>query len=97
MLLAERLSAHAGDLLSGRISHADATRRYRVDHAGLVRERRRLTRLALLMARSPRLSRRAIARAAADPTTLSKLLAINCGYQTFAELSARDWLSLLGI
>jgi flavin-dependent dehydrogenase len=97
MLLAERLSAHAGDLLSGRISNADAARRYRVDHVRLVRERRRLTQLALLMARSPRLSHRAIARASADPTTLSKLLAINCGYQTFAELSLRDWLSLLGV
>jgi menaquinone-9 beta-reductase len=97
MLLAERLSAHAGDLLSGRISNAGAARRYRVDHARLVRERRRLTQLALLMARSPRLSRRAIAHATGDPTTLSKLLAINCGYQTFAELSPRDWLSLLGI
>jgi menaquinone-9 beta-reductase len=97
MLLAERLAAHVGDLLSGRTSSPEAARRYRVDHAGLVRERRRLTQLALFMARSPKLSRRAITRAAADPTTLSKLLAINCGYQTFAELSLRDWLALLGI
>jgi 2-polyprenyl-6-methoxyphenol hydroxylase-like FAD-dependent oxidoreductase len=97
MLLAERLSAHLGDLLSGHTSNAEAARRYHLDHAGLVRERRRLTRLALLMARSRTLSHRAIAHATTDPTTLSRLLAINCGYQTFAELSLRDWLSLLGI
>ena len=97
MLLAERLAAHLGDLLAGRCSGAEAAHRYRVDHIGLVRERRRLTQLALFLARHPTLSGRALARAAADPTTLSKLLAINCGYQTFADLSARDWLSLVGI
>jgi 2-polyprenyl-6-methoxyphenol hydroxylase-like FAD-dependent oxidoreductase len=97
MLLAERLAVHLGDLLAGRSSHAEAAHRYRVDHIGLVRERRRLTQLALFLARHPTLSRRAIARAAADPTTLSKLLAINCGYQTFTDLSPRDWLSLIGI
>jgi flavin-dependent dehydrogenase len=97
MLLAERLAVHIGDLLAGRSSGAEAAERYRTDHAGLVRERHRLTRLALFLARNPRLSRRAIARAAADSTTLTKLLAINCGYQTFRDLSARDWLSLIGI
>lgn len=97
MLLAERLAVHLGDALARRISSAEAAHRYRVDHIGLVRERSRLTRLALFMARNPALSRRAIARAAADPTTLSKLLAINCGYRTFRDLSARDWLSLIGI
>jgi len=97
MLLAERLAAHLGDLLSGRTSKIEAARRYRVAHADLVRERRRLTQLALLLAGSPKLSRRAIAHATTDPTTLSKLLAINCGYQTFRDLSVRDWLSLLGI
>jgi menaquinone-9 beta-reductase len=97
MLLAERLAVHLGDLLSGRASPIEAADRYRADFADLVRERRRLTRLALFLARNPTLSRRAIARAAVDPTTLSKLLAINCGYQTFRDLSARDWLSLIGI
>jgi 2-polyprenyl-6-methoxyphenol hydroxylase-like FAD-dependent oxidoreductase len=97
MLLAERLAQHLDDLLSARTSPAEAARQYRIDHARLIRERRRLTQLALLMARIPWLSRRAIAHAASDPTTLSKLLAINCGYQTFAELAPRDWLSLAGI
>jgi menaquinone-9 beta-reductase len=97
MLLAERLARHVHDLLCARTSDAEAARRYRVDHARLVRDRRRVTQLALLMARYPRLSRRAIAHATADPATLSKLLAINCGYQPFRELSIKDWLSLLGI
>jgi menaquinone-9 beta-reductase len=97
MLLAERLAVHLGDALAGRTALAEAAHRYRADSADLVRERRRLTRLALFMAQNPTLSRRAIARAAADPTTLSKLLGINCGYQTFRDLSARDWLSLIGI
>jgi hypothetical protein len=49
------------------------------------------------MARTPWLGRRAIARAATDPRALGKLLGINCGYQTFAALTPRDWLSLAGI
>ena len=53
--------------------------------------------LALVMARTPWLSRRAIAGASKDPRALSKLLGINCGYQTFAALTPRDWLSLAGI
>ncbi|MGA7986984.1 MAG: NAD(P)/FAD-dependent oxidoreductase [Candidatus Dormiibacterota bacterium] len=97
MLLAERLALHVDGLLTGRLSSSDAARRYARDHARLVRDRHRLTRLALLMAGAPWLSRRAIARAATDPSALTKLLGINCGYQTFAALSARDWLSLAGI
>jgi menaquinone-9 beta-reductase len=97
MLLAERVARHIDDLLCARISTIEAARRYRIDHMRIVRERRRLTELALLMARAPWLSRRAIAHATADPTTLSKLLAINCGYQTFRELTIKDWLALVGI
>jgi flavin-dependent dehydrogenase len=97
MLLAERLAEHVGDLLSGRVSRNLAAGRYAADHADLVRERRRLTRLALFLARSPGLSRRAIHRAIDDPRAISKLVAINCGYQTFRDLSPRDWLLLAGI
>jgi menaquinone-9 beta-reductase len=97
MLLAERLALHLDGVLSGRLPHREAARRYGRDHVRLIRERHRVTRLALLMAGTPWLSRRAIARAAADPRALGKLLGINCGYQTFAALSARDWLSLAGI
>lgn len=97
MLLAERLALRLHQAHSGEISEAEAGRRYRADHARLVRDRRRLTRLALVMARRPWLSRRAIAHAAADPRALGKLLGINCGYQTFAALTPRDWLSLAGI
>jgi flavin-dependent dehydrogenase len=97
MLLAERVAEHIRAVLDGRISVRAAAARYAKEHAGLVRERRRLTRLALLMARSPRLSGRALAHAAGDPGALSKLLAINCGYQAFRNLSLRDWLSLAGI
>jgi flavin-dependent dehydrogenase len=97
MLFAERLAEHLDAHLKGRISVESAALRYATDHADLVRERRRLTQLALLFARSPWLSRRAISHAAKDPRTMSKLLAINCGYQRFGDLSMRDWLSLVGI
>ncbi|HVC42330.1 MAG TPA: NAD(P)/FAD-dependent oxidoreductase [Candidatus Saccharimonadales bacterium] len=97
MLLAERLAGHTGDLLSDRISAATAAERYAIDHAALVRERRRLTQLALFLAGSPALSRRAIVRAASDQRALGKLVAINCGYLTFRDLTTRDWLSLAGI
>jgi flavin-dependent dehydrogenase len=97
MLLAERLALRIHQAQSGRMSNAAAVQRYRADHARLVRDRHRLTRLALLMASAPRLSRRAIARAAGDPRALVKLLGINCGYQSFASLTPRDWLALAGI
>jgi menaquinone-9 beta-reductase len=97
MLLAERLAEHVGELLSGRASRAAAAARYAADHADLVRERRRLTQLALFLARSPGLSRRAIRRAIDDPRAISKLVGINCGYQTFREVTPRDWLLLAGI
>lgn len=97
MLLAERLAKHAGDHLDGRIDGDTAVTRYGRDHADLVRERRRLTSLALFLARSPGLSRRAIRRARDDPRALGTLIAINCGYQTFRDVTPRDWLSLAGI
>ena len=97
ILLAERLAEHAGDLLSGRLSAASAAARYATDHTRLVRERRRLTQLALFLARSRVLSRRVIVRATMDPRALRKLVAINCGYQTFRDLTPRDWLLLAGI
>ena len=94
--LAQKLAAHIGQLLRRDISADTAARRYRLDHMQLWRDRRRVISLALLMARTPWLSRRAVARAAEDPSTLSKLLAINCGYQSFRDLSPRDWLALTG-
>jgi menaquinone-9 beta-reductase len=97
MLLAERLAEHAGDLLGGRVSGDIAAARYATDHAGLVHDRRRVTQLTLRLASSSALSRRALARATGDPRALSKLMAINCGYQTFGDLTPRDWLSLAGI
>jgi menaquinone-9 beta-reductase len=97
MLLAERLAEHAGDFLSNRTSAHIAAARYATDHAVLVRDRRRVTRLTLRLAASPTLTRRALTRATGDPRALSRLMAINCGYQTFGNLTARDWLSLAGI
>jgi flavin-dependent dehydrogenase len=97
MLLAERLALRIHHARSGRSSGADAVQGYRADHARLVRDRHRLTELALFMARTPWLSRRAVARAGTDPRALGKLLGINCGYQTFGALTPRDWLSLAGI
>ena len=97
MLLGEFLAGHTGEFLSGRIARETAATRYAADHADLVRDRRRLTRLALFLAGSPALSRRAIVRATRDQRALSKLVGINCGYHTFRDLSARDWLLLAGI
>jgi flavin-dependent dehydrogenase len=97
MLMAERLAEHAGALLAGRIDADAAVQRYAADHTALVRERRRLTSLALFLARSQVLSRRAIVRASKDPRALAKLVAINCGYQTFRDVTPLDWLSLAGI
>ncbi len=97
MLLAERLAEHAGGFLSGRVPAGVAATRYAGDSAALVRERSRLTRLALFLERSPALSRCAISSAARRPAALGKLVAINCGYQTFRDLTPRDWLSLAGI
>ena len=97
MLLAERVAEHLVDFLGGRTSRADAATRYTIDHERVVRERRRVTQLALFLAQSPRLSRRAIERAVRDPRALGKLVAINCGYQTFRDVTAREWLLLAGI
>lgn len=97
MLLATRAAEHMGGALSGRTSMEAAAARYARDHSVLMRERRRLTQLALFLARSPSLSRRALGHAITDPRALAKLIAINCGYRTFRDLTPRDWLSLAGI
>jgi len=97
LLAAERLALHLDSALGGRISPAAAATAYALDDGRLRRDRRRLTGLALLMARHPGVSRRAIARAAARPTALQALLGVNCGYWGFGRLSPRDWLSLAGI
>jgi 2-polyprenyl-6-methoxyphenol hydroxylase-like FAD-dependent oxidoreductase len=97
MLLAECLAQRLGSILDGTASVEAASRAYAHDHHALWRDRRRLTRLALLMASTPWLSRRAVSRGAERPVTLSRLLGINCGYQAFASLSPRDWLALAGI
>lgn len=95
--LAERASAHIDAVLRGETALSTAARAYEHDHAALWRERRRLIRLALLMAGSRLLSRRAIGKAATDPSALRKLLAVNCGYVGFRELGVRDWLALAGV
>ncbi|MGH7721536.1 MAG: NAD(P)/FAD-dependent oxidoreductase, partial [Candidatus Dormibacteria bacterium] len=96
LLLGERLGVHLAALLSGSVDRGTAEDRYRRDHADLWRNRSRVTRLAVQMARHPRLSRRAVAGAAGRPQALAALLGINCGYWGFGRLSARDWLSLAG-
>jgi len=96
LLLAERLAVHLDAALTGRISPGEAAVAHTSDHRRLWTDRRRLTRLALLMAGHPRVSRRAITRAATRPAALEALLGVNCGYWGFGRLSARDWLSLAG-
>jgi flavin-dependent dehydrogenase len=96
LLQGERLAIHIAALLSGDIERGEAEARYRRDHAALRRNRSRVTALALLMARRPWLSRRAVARAADRPDALAALLGVNCGYWGFGALTTRDWLSLAG-
>jgi hypothetical protein len=96
LLLAEQLGKHLAALLSGQVDRGAAEAAYRSAHAGLCRDRNRVTALALLMARRPRLSGRALARAATHPQALEALLGVNCGYWGFGRLTAADWLSLGG-
>lgn len=96
LLLGERLGAHISKLLAGEVDRITAEARYRSDHAELWRNRSRITALALMMARRPWLSRRAVARAADRPQALEALLGINCGYWGFGRLTPRDWLTLAG-
>jgi flavin-dependent dehydrogenase len=96
LILAERLGFHVASLLSGEVDRRTAEERYRRDHARLMRNRNRVTALALMMARRPRLSRRAVAAAADRPQALATLLGINCGYWGFGRITPRDWLTLAG-
>jgi menaquinone-9 beta-reductase len=96
LLLAERLGFHIAAVLSGEVGRSTAEARYRRDHAELWRNRSRVTALALMMARRPWLSRRAVARGADRPQALGTLLGINCGYWGFGRLTPRDWLTLAG-
>jgi menaquinone-9 beta-reductase len=96
LILAERLGGHIASLLSGEVDRRTAEERYRRDHARLMRNRNRVTALALMMARRPWLSRRAVAGAADRPQALATLLGINCGYWGFGRLTPRDWLTLAG-
>jgi flavin-dependent dehydrogenase len=97
LLLGERLGSHLAAMLSGEVGSAAAEARYRRDHAALLRNRRRVTTMALLMARHAWLSRRAVAAAAVRPGALRALLGVNCGYWGFGRLSPRDWLTLAGL
>ncbi len=96
LLLAECLGSHLAALLSGEVDRSAAEASYRRAHAELWRNRSRVTALALMMARRPWLSRRAVARAADRPQALATLLGINCGYWGFGRLTPRDWLTLAG-
>ncbi|GAC1580277.1 MAG: NAD(P)/FAD-dependent oxidoreductase [Candidatus Dormibacteria bacterium] len=96
LLLAERLGHHLNTFLSGEVDSSTAEARYRSDHAELWRNRSRVTALALMMARRPWLSRRAVARSAGRPQALEVLLGVNCGYWGFGRLTPRDWLTLAG-
>lgn len=96
LLLGERLGQRIAALLDGEVGRAAAEAGYRRDHAKLHRNRGRVTALALLMARHPWLSRRAVAGAARRPGALAALLGVNCDYWGFSRLTPRDWLALAG-
>jgi flavin-dependent dehydrogenase len=96
LLLGHRLGLHISALLSGEVDRASVQARHRHDHAEIWRDRDRVTALALLIARHPRLNRRAVARAVDRPQALGALLGVNCGYWGFGKLTPRDWLTLAG-
>jgi len=97
LLLAESAARSIDAALGGSLSPAGAAAAYASDHHRLWADRRRLTRLALLMAGHPRVGGRAIQGAMSRPAALQKLLGVSCGYWGFGRLSARDWLSLTGV
>ncbi len=97
LLLGQRLGLHVAALLSGEVDRESVQIRYRHDHAEIWRNRSRVTTLAMMMARHPRLSRRAVARAVDRPRALEALLGVNCGYWGFGKLTPRDWLTLAGL
>jgi flavin-dependent dehydrogenase len=65
---------------------------YQQRHEVINRRARVMTRLMLLLARYPRLRRRALCVFASEPDLFAKLLAIHVGEGSFADLGARDLL-----
>jgi len=97
MMLGELLGGLLCPLLDGSASLSGTEARYRARYDALWRDRRRVTRLARMLATHPSAARRAVRALARRPATLTTLLGINCGYWGFDRLSARDWLALAGI
>jgi hypothetical protein len=60
-----------------------------------VRDTDRLTRLGLLLTKSPLFAATALRGARRDAHLLPRLLGINAGAWGFERLSPRDWLALL--
>ena len=63
--------------------------------AKLTRDTDRLTRLGLLLTKSPLFAATALRGARRDAALLPRLLGINAGAWGFDRLSPRDWLALL--
>jgi flavin-dependent dehydrogenase len=97
LLGAELLAGRVDALLRERVPPAAAAAGYARDHERLWRDRRRVTGIALFMARHPGAARRAIAATHRRRHPMEVLLGVNCGYWGLGHLTPRDWLSLAGI
>ncbi len=97
LLGAELLAGRVDALLRERVPPAAAAAGYARDHERLWRDRRRVTGIALFMARHPGAARRAVAATHRRRHPMEVLLGVNCGYWGLGHLTPRDWLSLAGI
>jgi len=97
LLLGEALAGRLDALLRGTASPAATEAGYARDHRRLWRDRRRVTRLALLLSGHAGAGGRAVRALSGRARPLEVLLGVNCGYWGFSRLAARDWLALAGI
>jgi len=97
MLLAERLAKHASDFLSGRIQQM----RPLLATPAIMRCWCESGAGSHSSPSSWRGLRHSVAGLSGERRGIrrhsEKLVAINCGYETFRDLTPRDWLSLAGI
>ncbi len=95
-LLSARLAANvAGEAFASGSLSAERLAPYAAGLAELTRDTDRLTRLGLLLTKSPLFAATALRGARRDAGLLPRLLGINSGAWGFERLSPRDWLALL--
>ena len=97
LVAAELLAGRVDAVLRERVPATDAEEGHARDQRRLWRDRRRVTGIALFMARHPGAARRAVAATHRRQHPMEVLLGVNCGYWGLGHLTPRDWLSLAGI